>query len=363
MRKVLAGEPLRIRAEDYNAMVDAARWLRERRGHLGRPGVPRVHDVGPTVLVRNETGETVPRWSVLVLQHPVGDVQLERHQDELILSGAKPSTQNTGARPAVLLETAQPQHVVRAVVDGITLARVRRAENYMHARLSPGEYIFVAAPSGPAELVHVPSTSEGLATIRLGPRYDWFWGKIIARTYLGVFRWHYHFIEVSWRNNTWAEVVGGHAGIARNVLEHHNSGAGEFGNGYPAAHALLSPCNVSAPSMNEAVLPIGINAVVPICAIYDPGPGSVESYWFAQTNTVYERSRMFRFVLTQTLQAGGEASATLLGWHPGANAYECNLGFVQVRDALGCFFGPAGTPGWCVFMHDSGFYEVVSLCC
>lgn len=325
------------------------------------------HTPGPVVLVRNATDHTIPRWSTLAVRIHVADVQIDRHQNTLIADGEMPTSNQRSWAPAILLESTRPGRVAPAVIDGVTLARVRRDGSHMRARFAVGEPVLVAAPSGPAELLHVPTTSEGIAIVRLGPRYDWFWGRITARQAIGIYRWAYEFVEVAHHNGSWTTVENGHSGLAYNALEVPNSSSGELGNGVSAQQTQVSPCFTSAPSFLEVILPIGIGAIVPICVHYFPGPGNVDRYWFAQTNTINNSDRVLtrlqRFVLLQSLQPGGTASATLLGWNPITGQYNCLLAETEVCDSLGCFSGVAGTPGWCTWMPDASKYEIVTLCC
>lgn len=65
MRKVSPGDSLRIRAGDYNAFVDAARYVQSRQHNL-RPGAATPLSAD-TVKVLNTEGIAVPRFGLLWL--------------------------------------------------------------------------------------------------------------------------------------------------------------------------------------------------------------------------------------------------------------------------------------------------------
>ncbi len=69
LTKVRSGDPLRIPAAAYNAFVDAAHVTGRINADVGRPAASQGHE--SHVLVRNESGEDLPRFGVLGIVGPI----------------------------------------------------------------------------------------------------------------------------------------------------------------------------------------------------------------------------------------------------------------------------------------------------
>lgn len=157
MEKVCSGDALVIRASTWNAFVDAANYVKEARqnqlGHALRSGV----DVG-IVLVKNTEAAAYPRFSALVLSGVC--VTAAANEDEFVsctpvFKGAKATSQNAGMPFAVLLEPVAKDEVGRAMVLGITPAKV-------NVKSASDGY---AAPKAGSEKGELESAAEGVARI------------------------------------------------------------------------------------------------------------------------------------------------------------------------------------------------------
>jgi len=122
-RKAISGQPVRIPAQTWNAMLEAAQAHRDRQEHLGREARPR--GAGGIVLVKNATGSDVGRFSVLgidgVLIAP-GDNEAE-FLGRTAVTGVTPTTDHAG-RFVVLIEPVKAGALGRAMLHGVTRARL-----------------------------------------------------------------------------------------------------------------------------------------------------------------------------------------------------------------------------------------------
>ncbi|GAB6188015.1 hypothetical protein [Thermopirellula anaerolimosa] len=132
-KKVRPGQKLEIPAEAYNAFVDAAMAQRMRRHDLeaGKEGGP------PAVLVRNETGQTVARFSVVGLDDPIilpsqNEAEFAR-QTALRAQIPDPGVHGPG-RLAVVTEPLPAGQLGRAVLHGVVPAKIE-CQHSAHPRV------------------------------------------------------------------------------------------------------------------------------------------------------------------------------------------------------------------------------------
>lgn len=157
MEKVRSGEPVNIKASTWNAFVDAANWAKEARQNSSADGVSAGLDVG---IVRLKNGESTlyPRYSSLVI---VGVcVTAEANEDEFtscppVFEGQKMTSEREGKPYAVLLEPIEAGEIGRAMVLGVTPAKVAIKE-------SGDDYAVPMADSSTGEL---ESSATGTARI------------------------------------------------------------------------------------------------------------------------------------------------------------------------------------------------------
>ncbi len=125
LNKVKSGDPLVIPAATFNTFIDAARDFQQRQRATSREAQRESRQTG-IVLVRNESGADRARFDVLGIAGPIIKPvdNAGEFTNRFSLRGALPSVTHAG-RFAVLLEPAKDQAIVRAVVDGVTVVRVR----------------------------------------------------------------------------------------------------------------------------------------------------------------------------------------------------------------------------------------------
>ncbi len=120
-RHVRSGEPLVIQATTYNAMVDAAQIVRNRRLNLA------PHGAGFESLfvhVVNTTGKELQRFDVVGLDGPLITDDLDAFCERIVFKGVAPKKEHKG-KFAVLQEDASRDQCVRACVYGTTVAKVQ----------------------------------------------------------------------------------------------------------------------------------------------------------------------------------------------------------------------------------------------
>ncbi len=120
-RHVRSGEPLVIPATTYNAMVDAAQIVRNRRLNLA------PHGTGFESLfvhVVNTTGKELQRFDVVGLDGPLETQNLDTFCERIVFKGVVPKKEHKG-KFAVLQEDASRDMCVRACVYGTTVAKVQ----------------------------------------------------------------------------------------------------------------------------------------------------------------------------------------------------------------------------------------------
>jgi len=124
-KKVRPGDRLEIPARTFNAFIDAARDLQQRRHDRRSRAEPCFPHTG-IVLVANHSGQDRSRFDVLGLEGPIVSpednlVEFERRPT---FRGVRPSTAHRG-RFVVLLEPLDAGRIGRAVVAGVSVVRLR----------------------------------------------------------------------------------------------------------------------------------------------------------------------------------------------------------------------------------------------
>ena len=126
MEKVRQGEAVSIKAATWNSFVDAAQFVKEAKQNRAASGISAGLDVG---IVRIKNGESTPydRFSVLVITGVC--VTAETNEEEFtscppVFEGLKMTADREGKPYAVLLEPIAAGEIGRAMVLGITPAKV-----------------------------------------------------------------------------------------------------------------------------------------------------------------------------------------------------------------------------------------------
>ena len=126
MEKVRAGEDVVIRASTWNAFVDAANYVKEARQNRSAKGVSAGLDVG-IVRIKNAESAAYDRFSALVITGVC--ITVETNEEEFtscppVFEGLKMTADREGKPYAVLLEPIAAGEIGRAMVLGVTPAKV-----------------------------------------------------------------------------------------------------------------------------------------------------------------------------------------------------------------------------------------------
>jgi len=171
LKKVKAGDSLRIPAATFNAFVDAARAHRERQRDSGqRPKAAQQHS--GIVLIRNTTGVDLTRMLTVALGESV--VGPADNEDEWLrrpaFDAATPSESGAG-RCAVMLEPAAQGAMGLAMAAGIAPCYVFVHDAaHRYARPYPPNYVFQSSEDAADAQIVWKEAGTGLlrAVVRLG---------------------------------------------------------------------------------------------------------------------------------------------------------------------------------------------------
>lgn len=161
-RKPRPGDPLRIPAKAYSAFVDAA--LAHQQQALSRTSGPLKESAqGNVVLVKNESGSARNRFDVLGITGPIfkpSDSAVS-FKSRITLRGVVPTSSHVG-RFAILIEPVPAGTIGRAVIAGVSIARVRMAdEGHVLADIEDGNAAqLLSAESGSASLLWVEPVGD-----------------------------------------------------------------------------------------------------------------------------------------------------------------------------------------------------------
>ena len=169
LRHVQRGQPLNIRADDWNRIVDATRAFYEQAP--GRGGPATVGTSGgrqaSVIRVKNASGQDQPRFAVLGIDGPIipPDEHEAEFQRQVALSCVTPTANHAG-RFVVLLEPLASEAIGRACVSGVTIVRLQvENEDDPTADVADGESgHLVSGTSGNAVILWKEEEGEGDAS-------------------------------------------------------------------------------------------------------------------------------------------------------------------------------------------------------
>jgi len=207
LRKVRTGDPLRIPARAYNAFVDAAHVAQRINADVDNdPAFPGAGVHERLVLVRNESGQDLPRFGILGIDRPIIEPGAEGNDDEFkrraALIGAAISTSDEYiGRFVVAREPIAAGRIGWAVIRGVTPAMINIvSDEHTHADTFPDEQHLRSGFTGAARILwKEDGTGLKLAVIEIGPRdRDRFPGKLGTAHLIGgrTFGWLYDWEEV-----------------------------------------------------------------------------------------------------------------------------------------------------------------------
>lgn len=158
LKKVQPGAPLRIPAAAYNAFIDAAVEMRNRR--FDRSSTQNSQSDTQTILVRNDSGEDRDRFEVLGIDAPIidPDDNSQAFTDRIALCGVVPHEDGHQGRFVILAEPLATGKIGRAWVAGVCVTKVDvRDAAHGFADIADGE------------MGHLQSSTSGAATILWKP--------------------------------------------------------------------------------------------------------------------------------------------------------------------------------------------------
>ncbi len=168
---VQRGQPLKIPADAWNAMVDAARaHMQQQLSRSGGPAGGGSRQTG-TVLVRNASGADQGRFAALGIDTPIilpGD-NAEEFKRQVAIKGVMPTADHVG-KFMVLDEPLTSGGIGRAYIDGVCPASVNivnEADRFADA--APESSTLRSGPTGAAEILWAEEgTGVKWAIVRLG---------------------------------------------------------------------------------------------------------------------------------------------------------------------------------------------------
>ena len=258
LKHVQSGQPLRIPASDWNAIIDATRAHYERQANVAssKPASLGTQSTG-IVYVKNASGADQERFAVLGIDTPIilpGDSGSGGHEEEFKRQVALscvvpvvPTHSSGGGRFVILAEPLADGAIGRAYIDGVCVVRLRVPNNLnlgTQADVMDNDSTVLELKAGGAAQVIwreevTTSPGECWAVVRLGPATrDGYWARIYGSADQSGHVWHYGFDEVAYDGTDWAVVPGGRYGDsidptthAINTAEAGNAPTGIQGNG------------------------------------------------------------------------------------------------------------------------------------
>jgi hypothetical protein len=168
-RKVQPGDPLKIPAEAWNALLDVSQQQKNRQ-HDQFAQSDGVYRQPTLAKVRNQTGAPLDRFSIVALGNPIigpSDNAIE-FKRQLTFGGVVPFA-GIGTRFGILLEPLAVGLIGTAVIAGCIIARVAvGATLYACATSIPGQTGYLQnVPHGPAHVLWMePAGNPRWAVIR-----------------------------------------------------------------------------------------------------------------------------------------------------------------------------------------------------
>jgi hypothetical protein len=158
-RKVLPGDPLKIPAEAWNALVDLSQDQKNQR-HDQRSQTEGTSRQTTLAKVRNQTGADLDRFSIVALGAPIitPAANLTEFKRQLSFQGLVP-TVGTGPKFGVLLEPVKNNLIGTAAIGGCVITRVSVGSvAYNAAETIVGQNGYLrSVPHGPASVLWIES--------------------------------------------------------------------------------------------------------------------------------------------------------------------------------------------------------------
>ena len=161
-RKVQPGDPLKIPAEAWNALVDLTQAYKNQQHDLlsQTEGTVRQSNLAK---VRNQTGVDLDRFSIVALGTPIitPSANLKEFKRQVSFQGLVPNAA-TGSQFGVLLEPLKNNMIGTAVVAGCVITRVSTGSTtYSCAETISGQNSYLRnVPHGPASVLWIEASGS-----------------------------------------------------------------------------------------------------------------------------------------------------------------------------------------------------------
>jgi hypothetical protein len=175
LKKVSKGDKLRIPAAAYNSFIDTARDFQARQRGISSTPQAGTRSSG-IVLVRNDSGDDLSRYTVLGIDSPIIDPEdsLDGFKNRVAVVGVTPTEDDHVGKFVVLLEPLKSGAIGMAYGAGICPVKVDVPDEdveYPYADIVDGETANLEAKhyGAAAILWRAGSTGVQWALVRLGP--------------------------------------------------------------------------------------------------------------------------------------------------------------------------------------------------
>lgn len=154
-QKVRSGDDFVISAAAYNAFIDAVAWMRRQQRGLNGGGFSNIPDAD-VILVKNTTGEDLPRFAVAGLDGPVfgPDDNLDEFLGNVCMKAVTPTETDHAGRFVILQEPLADEAIGRAWASGCCPVRIEvQDEGDTTADVMDGDASRLKSGSGAAQIL------------------------------------------------------------------------------------------------------------------------------------------------------------------------------------------------------------------
>ena len=171
--KVGRGDKLRIKADTWNTLLNVAAEHNSLQAQNSKAGRGDAVDCGLYCLVRNDSGNDVPRFGILGIDGPVFSPETEggSFDSRIVLKVVSPVTATHGGRFVVLMAPCPDGAIRRACIGGVVQATVvmNSADDWFAGVADDELATLTSSQTGPAEIIwRAGDTGPQSAIIRLG---------------------------------------------------------------------------------------------------------------------------------------------------------------------------------------------------
>ncbi|TWU39316.1 hypothetical protein [Novipirellula artificiosorum] len=173
-RRVNPGDPLKIKAAEYNRLLRAADAVAQSRFDGAAPRQDRLHLNASVLRVYNDSDVTIPIGGNVAMESviPDPDTDVVKAARDTTLRVVVPNGESYRGKIAVAVEPIAPGRIGRVVVDGVAVAQVNVIESWHNmADLSGSVSDLRSAPDGTAQILwrrDPEQTGPQWAVVRIG---------------------------------------------------------------------------------------------------------------------------------------------------------------------------------------------------